>query len=286
MTAGLLLATDLDRTLIPNGLEAESPAARPLFRALCAQRRLILAYVSGRDLGLQLDAIERWQLPMPDFAVADVGTTIYRLGDGEREPWPAWRDEIAADWQGFDTAALQDLLGVPPPLRLQEAERQKPFKLSYYGPPVAPESVLAGMRAALAQRAIAAALIWSVDETRGVGLLDVIPARATKLHAIEFLIHRLALDKKRSVFAGDSGNDLPVLASDVPSVLVRNADDGVRREAVRQASDRGHADALYLARGEFMGMNGCYAAGILEGLAHYLPETRQWLEAARTEHRR
>jgi len=23
-------------------------------------------------------------------------------------------------------------------------------------------------------------------------------------------------------------------------------------------------------------MNGCYAAGILEGLAHYLPETQRW----------
>lgn len=286
MTAGLLLATDLDRTLIPNGFQPESPAARPLFRALRARRGLMLAYVSGRDLGLQLDAIERWQLPIPDFAVADVGTTIYRLGHGEREPWPAWRDEIAADWQGLDSAGLRDLLGVPAPLRLQETERQKPYKLSYYGPPAAPEPVLSGMRAALAQHAIAAALIWSVDETCGVGLLDVIPACATKLHAIEFLLQTLAIDKARSVFAGDSGNDLPVLASDVPSVLVRNADDSVRREAVRQANDRGHADALYLARGEFMGMNGCYAAGILEGLAHYLPETRQWLEAARTEHPR
>lgn len=283
MTARLLLATDLDRTLIPNGLQPESPAARPLFRALRTREDLLLAYVSGRDLGLQLDAIERWQLPMPDFAVADVGTTIYRLRDGEREPWTAWSEEIAADWQGYDGAALQRLLGVPEPLRLQEAERQKAFKLSYYGPATAPAALLRRLHERLASRDIRTALVWSVDETRGVGLLDVIPACATKLHAIEFLMRTHAIGLDRCVFAGDSGNDLPVLASNVPSVLVRNADDAVRRQALHEANARGHGDALYLARGDFLGMNGHYAAGILEGLVHYLPEIRPWLESARTE---
>jgi hypothetical protein len=27
-----------------------------------------------------------------------------------------------------------------------------------------------------------------------------------------------------------------------------------------------------------MGMNGNYSAGILEGIAHFLPQTRAWLE--------
>ncbi len=285
MTARLLLAADLDRTLIPNGHQPESPAARPLFRALRVREALLLAYVSGRDLGLQLDAIERWQLPLPDFAVADVGTTIYRLRDGEREPWMAWSEEIAADWQGHDGASLLGMLGVPEPLRLQEAERQKAFKLSYYGPATAPEALLRCLHEQLASRDIRAALVWSVDETRGVGLLDVIPACATKLHAIEFLLRTQAIGRDRCVFAGDSGNDLPVLASDVPSVLVRNADDAVRHQALHEANAQGHGDALYLARGDFLGMNGNYAAGILEGLVHYLPETRPWLDMARTKQR-
>jgi hypothetical protein len=29
-------------------------------------------------------------------------------------------------------------------------------------------------------------------------------------------------------------------------------------------------------QGDFHGMNGFYAAGILEGVAHYLPETVDW----------
>ena len=41
--------------------------------------------------------------------------------------------------------------------------------------------------------------------------------------------------RERTVFAGDSGNDLDVLASAIPSVLVANADPGVRAEARRRA---------------------------------------------------
>jgi sucrose-6-phosphatase len=285
MTGHILLSTDLDRTLIPNGPQPESPAARPLFRAIGERPEVTLAYASGRDLALQLDAIERWRLPIPDFAVADVGTSIYRLREGERKPWKAWSDEICADWQGMTGSGLLHLLGEPEPLRLQQPERQKDFKLSYYAPayPV-PESALARMHGALAARGIDAALIWSVDETRNLGLLDVIPAGATKLHAIEFLIRSQRIDRRRSLFAGDSGNDLPVLCSDLPSVLVRNASEEVRKAAVQQAGALDHSDTLYLARGDFMGMNGNYAAGILEGLVHFLPETRYWLETARPDH--
>ena len=40
----------------------------------------------------------------------------------------------------------------------------------------------------------------------------------------------------------------------------------------------GHGDTLYLAHGGLAGMNGNYSAGILEGVAHFIPETRLWLE--------
>ena len=68
------------------------------------------------------------------------------------------------------------------------------------------------------------------------------------------------------LFAGDSGNDLQVLASSVPSVLVGNATADVAREAVALATEAGHREALHVARGGLFGMNGNYAAGILEGV--------------------
>jgi hypothetical protein len=33
------------------------------------------------------------------------------------------------------------------------------------------------------------------------------------------------------------------------------------------------ANRLYLPRGNFWGLNGNYASGVLEGLVHFIPET-------------
>ena len=121
-------------------------------------------------------------------------------------------------------------------------------------------------------RHIKANLIWSVDETTHTGLLDILPASANKLHAIHFLLEQKGFATDHCLFAGDSGNDLEVLCSDIPSVLVNNATDDVKKQALQMASTQATTDKLYLAKGEFLGMNGNYAAGILEGLAHYQPQ--------------
>jgi 3-deoxy-D-manno-octulosonate 8-phosphate phosphatase KdsC-like HAD superfamily phosphatase len=107
--------------------------------------------------------------------------------------------------------------------------------------------------------------------------LDVLPERATKLHAIQFLMRQNGFFKDETIFAGDSGNDLPVLTSGLQAVLVRNAPDEVRRAALREVQSKGLSGSLYLAQGGFLGMNGNYAAGVLEGLAHFVPATQEWM---------
>jgi hypothetical protein len=37
---------------------------------------------------------------------------------------------------------------------------------------------------------------------------------------------------------------------------------------------------LYLPEGNFWGLNGNYAAGVIEGLVHFIPETRELVAAA------
>jgi hydroxymethylpyrimidine pyrophosphatase-like HAD family hydrolase len=131
----------------------------------------------------------------------------------------------------------------------------------------------------LRERGVDANLIWSLDESTGTGLLDLLPASASKRSAVEFLLQAEGLDPARTLCAGDSGNDLAMLTSPLPAVLVANATDAVRAEALELATAAGTADRLYFARGGFHDMNGCYSAGILEGLAHFLPETPPlWLE--------
>jgi hydroxymethylpyrimidine pyrophosphatase-like HAD family hydrolase len=125
---------------------------------------------------------------------------------------------------------------------------------------------------------IRASLIWSTDDPGGIGLLDILPARASKRHAVEALMQMNGFDDSNTVFCGDSGNDIEVLASTIPAVLVANARDDVQQLARQLADESGTADRLYIAHGGFLDMNGNYSAGILEGIVHYHPETRAWIQ--------
>lgn len=269
-----LLCTDLDRTLIPNGAQPESPGARALFSRLAMRKDVALAYVSGRHRALIERAIADYDLPRPDYAIADVGSTIYRVtDDGEWQPWDDWDDCIAPDWSGLARDELYALLSVFTVLRPQEAEKQGRHKLSFYVPPETDTpALLEEMDRRLKQEGIRANLIWSVDEARNLGLLDVLPSGANKLHAIRFLMAKQDFDLEHTMFAGDSGNDLDVLLSDIPAVLVANAHAEVKARAAQAASP-----SLHIARGGYLGMNGNYSAGILEGAAHHWPPADAWL---------
>lgn len=270
----LLLCCDLDRTLIPNGKEAESNGARELFSRFIESQQVTLAYVSGRHRELIMHAIEAYRLPQPDFAIADVGSTIYRVINGAWQQWPAWDEEIDGDWQGADSMKLHKMLLNVVSLKLQEQEKQGRHKLSYYLPLTCDHRVIiSDIEAYLAEQKVRANLIWSVDELKQVGLLDILPASANKLHAIAFLRQCEGYDLAHTLFAGDSGNDLDVFLSPVHSIVVANADEAVLKSVTGAA-----ADNLYLARGGFLGMNGCYSAGVLEGIAHYRPEFAPVLE--------
>ena len=134
------------------------------------------------------------------------------------------------------------------------------------------------MEETLSKQGIAASLVWSIDELKGIGLLDVLPKNATKQNAIEFLARLRGYLLDEVVFAGDSGNDLAVMASEIPSVLVANAADDVRQQAKQMAAANHCAASLYLANGLNSDMNGNYASGILEGVAHFIPAMRERLK--------
>jgi sucrose-6F-phosphate phosphohydrolase len=268
-----LLCTDLDRTLIPNGKQDESPHAMERFKRLVECPEVTLAYVTGRHRALIQQAIADYDLPLPDFAIADVGTTIYRIEPAGWSQSDEWDAQIAPDWQGLTHDELYRLLSVFPMLRLQEKEKQNRHKLSFYVPlETDSKRLLQEMDQRLKYSDINANLIWSIDEKAALGLLDVLPVSANKLHAIRFLMQQQGFGLENTVFSGDSGNDLDVLLSSIPAVLVANADEEVRRQA-----EQAHKDTLYIAEGGYLGMNGNYSAGILEGIAHYHPEVDSWL---------
>jgi sucrose-6F-phosphate phosphohydrolase len=277
----ILLCSDLDRTILPNGEAPESPGAREVLRRIARRAEIRLVYVSGRNRKLIQDAIENYRLPLPDFAIGDVGTTIYDLEKGNWNEWSAWNDEISKDWPKGGHDELYGMLSDMDRLRPQELEKQNSFKLSYYTDAGGDhQRLIQEIRERLQGRGVRASVIWSVDEQRDVGLIDVLPERANKVYAVKFLAERKGISKRRVVYAGDSGNDLAVMVSDIQSILVRNAAEEVRRQARESVEKSGIEETLYEAKGGFLGMNGNYAAGVLEGLAHFLPVTREWIEKA------
>ena len=241
MTERYLICADLGRTLIPNGPQPESSDARKRFAALAARPEITLAYVSGRHRALIEDAIVTYRLPTPDFVIADVGTSICRVG--QELAWThlaAWEDQIARDWGGHAHGELRALLKDIPTLRLQERTRQSRLKLSFYLPLyVEIDELTAAIRQRLDPLGIRIRLVWSVDDIADVGLLDVLPASASRLHAIEALMREQGFTNGETVFCGDSGNDLEVLASRIPSVLVANSRPDVQDLALELAEEAG-----------------------------------------------
>ncbi len=278
MTEPLLICTDLDRTLIPNDVHPESPGAMAMFRGLVSNPHVFLAFVTGRHRALVEEAIEHYQLPQPNYVIADVGTTIYEINSGNWAVWERWGQKIGQAWKGMIGDDIHALLQDITELRLQEQQKQNRYKLSYYvSMQLEQEALEQEILARLQAKDIEASLVWSIDSVEKIGLLDLLPASASKQHAIEFLMDEQGFGLHNTIFAGDSGNDISVLAGPVKSVLVANATDEVRQKVMQEAEARMHGDVIYLAQGGYKGMNGNYSSGILEGVVHFMPHIESQL---------
>ncbi|MBV5262002.1 haloacid dehalogenase [Synechococcus moorigangaii CMS01] len=276
MVDQLLLCTDLDRTLIPNGDAPESPQARELFRRFVTRPEVSLVYVTGRHLDLIETAISEYQLPRPQFAIADVGSSIYTWQNVQWHRWQAWDDHLGTGWPEQGAIALQKFLYEQPNLTLQEPEKQGHYKLSYYVRlPINHHHLIANIQTNLKQSGISSHIIWSVDPEKKMGLLDILPQQANKYQAILFLMQAHNFLVNQTIFAGDSGNDWDVLISPIPAVLVANAHPKLKQ----QLQDTQNNNQVYFPQGDFLGMNGNYSAGILEGILHYFPHYQNWLDA-------
>lgn len=272
MSNKLLICTDLDRTLIPNGDVSESVNARHLFTQLVSQSSVTLAYVTGRDKNLVQSAIEQYQLPSPNFVIADVGSTIYTLENHQWLRLKDWDNYISKDWQSKNYQDLIPLFTDIKQCQLQEKEKQGLHKLSYYiSLDVDIENIINKISFILKNANFKSNLIWSIDEEKNIGLLDILPQSANKFRSIEYLMKNQNFTLENTVFSGDSGNDLDVLISPIKSILVANAHEEVKEKVNSYIQETGDTNSIYIAQGNYLNMNGNYSAGILEGIAHYFP---------------
>lgn len=258
----VLLATDMDGTVIPPELTTQRLSEIRLFRDAVKEAEVALAYVTGRHLALALDGVDRNGLPPADYMACDVGTSLYRRGPAGYEPDQGYRISMETAFGGADAASVRGELAHISGLREQEPSKQAEFKASYYCAwPVAP-----GLVAVVEERLDAAGLrtelIVSRDPLTGEGLVDVLPEGVAKDRVLRHLTVELGLSATDAVYAGDSGNDRAAFLSGSRAVVVGNAPDDLVRD-VRAAADRlGLGDLVYFARAH-------YAAGVLEGCRHH-----------------
>ncbi len=84
-----ILATDLDRTLLPNGSWPPDSGAIDLFNELTEKHDVLVVYVTGRNLNLAENAIREYGIRYPHVLIGDVGTSIrkYEQGDWKPDSW-------------------------------------------------------------------------------------------------------------------------------------------------------------------------------------------------------
>lgn len=262
-----ILATDLDRTLLPNGSWEGDSEAINLFNKLTEEQGVLVVYVTGRNLALTENAIEEFGVRYPNVLCGDVGTSIRKYESGGWQYDDGWIVHVKQASPRWDAAAIRDAVAGVDGMREQESEHQNQFKQSYYVEHSRNDEVLKQVDE-LVKGKYDEVIIYSFDSQNGKGLLDFLPASATKQTALEYVAEEFGAAKEAVVFCGDSGNDIYPLTAGFRGVLVKNADDQLV-ENVKQAMHENPELKVYFAKGDFMGLTGNYTSGVIEGAYHY-----------------
>jgi sucrose-6F-phosphate phosphohydrolase len=262
-----ILATDMDRTLLPNGHWKADNHAIGLFNELTRKFDLLVVYVTGRNLALTEAAVAEFGVRPPDILIGDVGTSIRKHENGEWRFDEGWITHIREANPRWDATAIKAEVASIDGLREQEPEHQNPFKQSYYADHARQDEILAAIGKRVESR-YDEVIVYSYDSMDDKGLVDFLPDSATKQTALEYVAEKYGCQKSDVVFCGDSGNDIFPLTAGFLGVLVRNADDQLV-ENVRKAMAETPELEVYFAEGGFMGLNGYYTGGVLEGADHY-----------------
>ncbi len=233
-----LVISDIDNTLIGN-----DESMQRLFHLLEENNNKIAwGVATGRSIELTLEAMTEFDFPMPDILVCSVGTEIYYGPDLRMDK--GWLQHISYQWK---PERIKEALSPLDFLVFQEAEGQRRHKISYYLEEK--DGRLSQVYQNIEEQRIRCKIIYSHGQ-----FLDILPLRASKGKAIDYLRYKYEFSPLNVMVAGDSGNDEDMLKGRARGLIVGN-----------------HSEELAKLKGKpnIYFSSDHYAAGIIDGLYHY-----------------
>ena len=208
------------------------------------RKKFLFGIATGRRLDSALSVLKKFRIPMPDILITSLGTEIYFAPQLIADI--SWTYHIDHLWM---PQALRRTFAGLPGLTPQAKSEQSRFKLSYHydgnlAPPM--EEILTLLR----QQELPANPILSFGQ-----FFDIVPARASKGHALRYIAHQWNIPLERILVTGGSGADEDMLRGNTLGVVVANR----HREELSILGDTEH---IYFAERP-------HAWGILEAVDHY-----------------
>jgi len=193
-----VLATDLDDTLVSNQVEHQK------LWTYFGEHRPSLIYITGRYFQSAYQLIQEQQLPQPDILICDAGGSIY-CGETLNEDL-LW----STAFQKMPLSTIEKIaedIGI----RRQPIEANNRFAFT------ATSEQYKLFKYALQAQGIDATTIFS-----NASQLDVLAPNVNKGAALHYVLKKCQ-HTKNVVVAGDSENDVHLIAAGYPAIIVGNA---------------------------------------------------------------
>jgi HAD superfamily hydrolase (TIGR01484 family) len=259
-----ILATDLDGTFIPLVNNAANRADLLTLNRLLESNNINLIFVTGRPFPSVMRVMKSANLPLANWILCDVGTSIYRkANDNDYQAIEAYHQHLEAIVSKIPRQLVVDALHTNPDIGLQSEENQCPHKISYQCDAAKIDLVISAIDRMLERDFPVWQALASMDPFDGRGLIDILPYGASKAHGLLWLAQHAQLDPSAIIFAGDSGNDLAALTAGFRAIVVGNANPKIAQAVHQKLSQRNLNHRLYIAKRHA-------TSGVLEGLQSFL----------------
>ncbi len=241
----LILATDLDGTFLSPDLNT---ITSDLYKTIKDNRNnIILIFVTGRGYESIISLLDDPSLPVPDYIIADVGSTVLKRQGEVFIPVMPLQNEIAAKWPGREVIlnSITDITG----LQIQEVPQERRCSFFYENETVLSEVKNIG-------NALGLTILTSADK-----YLDFLPMGVSKGNSLMQLLKLEGLPENKVLVAGDTLNDLSLMQAGYRGVVVNNGELALK-EAINLQNSKRKALKIYMAQETG-------PSGILEAINHY-----------------